>query len=85
MSICDLLLCSGFGQEEEWIDLATVQGYRRMLMCQDVHDEMQLQLEFIAHPNKQNQQQYVEQLQELLLAMCNRRLAPTDWLNKVDL
>ena len=56
-----------------------------MLMCQDVRDEMHLQLESVAHPSKQNQQQCVEQWQALLLAMCNRRLIPTDWLNMVIL
>lgn len=75
--------CTGFWQEDEWIDLATVQGYRRQVMCQEVLDEVQLQLDSMASHTEHNNDQSEEQLREFLLAMCNRRLLPTDWLNKV--
>lgn len=65
------------------MDLATVQGYRRAVMCQDVRDELQLQLGSMASCGKQDSKQSEHGWQEVLLAMCNRRLLPTNWLNKV--
>ena len=85
--------CAGYGEEEEWIDLTTVQGYRRMVMCQEVRDEVQRQLACCHPANHAKQEssaeqtdgeQHLELWQQLLLAMCDRRLLPTHWLNKVS-
>ena len=60
-----------------------------MVMCQDVRDELQLQLSCVADPQKYYaidqaiDEQHGEEWQQLLLAICDRRLLPTPWLNKV--
>ena len=59
------------GDEARWIDTATVAGYRRVVMCQEARDEAEAALAPGADPAP------------LLLSMCDRRLMPTPWLNKV--
>ncbi len=59
------------GDEARWIDTATVAGYRRVVMCQEARDEAEAALAPGADPAP------------LLLSMCDRRLRPTPWLNKV--
>lgn len=76
---------TGYEEEEKWIDLATVQGYRRIVMCQGIRDEVQLQLEGMASDSGPDTDQGGQQWKEVLLAMCSRRLLPTEWLNKVQL
>ena len=51
--------------------MATVAGYRRVVMCQEARDEVEPALA----PG--------ESVAALLLSMCERRLMPTPWLNKV--
>ena len=51
--------------------MATVAGYRRVVMCQEARDEAEPALA----PGGS--------VAALLLSMCERRLMPTPWLNKV--
>ena len=51
--------------------MATVAGYRRVVMCQEARDEAEPALA----PGGS--------IAALLLSMCERRLMPTPWLNKV--
>ena len=60
----------GHGEELEWIDLATVAGYRRVVFCQSVRDDVEGALGPGAWA-------------DLLPRMCEGRLVPTPWLNKV--
>ncbi|KAL4452346.1 hypothetical protein ABPG75_008008 [Micractinium tetrahymenae] len=59
----------GHGEEHEWIDLGTVKGYRRILFCQGVRDDVEDALGTGAWA-------------DLLPRMCEGRLVPTPWLNK---
>ncbi|KAI7844155.1 hypothetical protein COHA_002290 [Chlorella ohadii] len=61
----------GHGEEHEWIDLGTVKGYRRILFCQSVRDDVAGALGHGAWSH-------------LLPRMCEGRLVPTPWLNKQD-
>ena len=51
--------------------MATEAGYRRVVMCQEARDEAEPALA----PGGS--------VAALLLSMCERRLLPTPWLNKV--
>lgn len=76
--------CAGYCEEEDWIDLATVKGYRRIVMCQEVRDELDANL--TKHDSGQEEEQddaQEEEWQRILIAMCDGRLLPTPWLNKV--
>ena len=59
----------GAGTEGSRLDLGTVAGYRRAMMCQNVRDEVEESLGAGAWA-------------ALLPAMCRNRLMPTPWLNK---
>ncbi len=59
----------GQGAEGPMLDLGTVLGYRRALMCQDIRDEVEEALG-------------VGSWASLLPAMCRNRLMPTPWLNR---
>lgn len=59
----------GHGEEHEWIDLGTVKGYRRVVLCQGVRDDVEEALGTGAWA-------------DLLPRMCRGRLVPTPWLNK---
>ena len=63
--------CAAHGDEARHIDVATVAGYRRVVMFQEARDEVEAALA----PG--------ESAAALLLSMCERRLMPTPWLNKV--
>jgi hypothetical protein len=58
----------GSGKEWRAVDLGTVAGYRRALMCQDIRDEIEQTLGVGAWA-------------ALLPAVCDGRLTPTPWLN----
>ena len=59
----------GSGIEGSRLDLGTVKGYRRAIMCQGVRDEVEETLGAGAWST-------------LLPAMCRNRLMPTPWLNR---
>ncbi|KAL4450030.1 hypothetical protein ABPG77_010699 [Micractinium sp. CCAP 211/92] len=59
----------GHGEEHEWFDLGTVKGYRRIVFCQGVRDDVEEALGAGAWA-------------DLLPRMCEGRLVPTPWLNK---
>lgn len=56
------------GEEMDWIDPATVKGYRRLRMCQAVNDEV----EFVLGRGS---------TAAFLDSVCKGRLQPTPWLN----
>jgi hypothetical protein len=56
------------GGEGELLDLGTVAGYKRVVMCQGIRDEVEESLG-------------VGEWARLLPAMCEGRLAPTPWLD----
>ncbi|KAK9814645.1 hypothetical protein WJX72_009229 [[Myrmecia] bisecta] len=58
-----------YQDEASYIDLATVKGYKRIVLAQEIRDEVDLNLGENAWHG-------------LLVAMCNGRLLPTPWLNK---
>ncbi len=60
----------GHGEEGEWIDLGTVRGYHRIVFCQSIRDDVDTNL---------GQGEWAR----LLPALCQGRLVPTEWLNKV--
>lgn len=62
----------GHGEEYEWINLGTVAGYRRAVFCQSVRDDVDSNV----GPGCWAQ---------CLPRMCEGRLVPTPWLNKVRL
>ena len=62
----------GHGEEYEWINLGTVAGYRRAVFCQSVRDDVDANV----GPGCWAQ---------CLPRMCEGRLVPTPWLNKVRL
>lgn len=78
---------AGYCQEQEWIDLSTVKGYCRTVMCQEVRDELEANLTQPDCGTKDDQQdeqgEEEEEWQRILIAMCDGRLLPTPWLNKV--
>ncbi len=57
-------------EEESCIDAATVRGYRLLVMCQEVRDEIEAVLGADTDAA------------ELLRAMCDHRLVATPWLNQ---
>ena len=63
------LRCAGHEEEEQWIDLATVEGYRRIVACQEAKDAVEAVLGCGAWRG-------------LFRAMCTGRLLPTPWLNE---
>lgn len=82
------VLCLGYCEEEEWIDLATVKGYRRIVMCQEVRDELILNLtDDAANASEEEEEDEVkmQDWQRVVIGMCEGRLLPTPWLNKVML
>lgn len=77
---------AGYCEEQEWIDLSTVKGYCRTVMCQEVRDELEANLtqpDSGPKGNQQDEQEEEEESQHVLIAMCDGRLLPTPWLNKV--
>lgn len=84
---CCKVLCSGYCEEEEWIDLATVKGYRRIVMCQEVRDELILNLTDDAANAREEEEEEdkMQEWQRVVIGMCEGRLLPTPWLNKVML
>ncbi|KAL0039566.1 hypothetical protein WJX77_002084 [Trebouxia sp. C0004] len=74
----------GYCEEEEWIDLATVKGYRRIVMCQEVRDGLILNLTNAAANagEKEDEEDKMQDWQRVVIAMCEGRLLPTPWLNK---
>jgi len=81
------VLCSGYCEEEEWIDFATVKGYRRIVMCQEVRDELILNLtDDTANAGEEEEEEdKMQDCQRVVIGMCEGRLLPTPWLNKVML
>ena len=81
------VLCPGYCEEEEWIDLATVKGYRRIVMCQEVRDELILNLtgDAVTAGEEEEDEVKMQEWQRVVIAMCEGRLLPTPWLNKVML
>lgn len=77
--------CAGYCEEEEWIDLATVKGYRRIVMCQDIRDELMLHLATDSADADEADEGELQDWQKVVIAMCEGRLLPTPWLNKVSL
>jgi hypothetical protein len=65
-------LCAAADEEEAWIDLDTVQGYRRTVMCEAVREEV-----------ASNLGEAPGTCSQLLTGMIQRRLMPTPWLNQV--
>lgn len=61
------------GEEEAWIDLDTLRGYKRTVLCEGVRDEVACNLG--EEPNA---------CAELLQGVVQRRLLPTPWLNQVS-
>jgi hypothetical protein len=59
----------GKGEEYDWIDLSTVKGYRRVVMCQSLREDIEATLGRGAWA-------------WLMPALCDDRLVPTLWLNK---
>ncbi len=51
--------------------MATMAGYRQVVMCTEVRDEIEAVIGAGAA------------VKDMLLAMCDRRLVPTPWLNRV--
>lgn len=70
------LLCAARSEEADWIDLNTVQGYRRMVFCECILDEVKLNLRISDNDSDAVARRVLE-------AICRNRLAPTTWLNKV--
>lgn len=58
------------GRQHDSVDLATVRGYKRIVLCQEIQDDAEALLGRT-------------RWQEAILDMCEGRLQPTDWLNKV--
>lgn len=79
--------CPGYCEQEEWIDLATVKGYRRIVMCQELRDELILNLTGDAANASEDaeDEDKMQDWQRVVIAMCEGRLLPTPWLNKVML
>lgn len=74
---------AGYCEEQEWIDLSTVKGYCRTVMCQEVRDELEANLPQLDCGPKDEQGEEDEEWQRILIGMCDGRLLPTPWLNKV--
>lgn len=74
---------AGYCEEQEWIDLSTVKGYCRTVTCQEVRDELELNLPQLDCDPKDKQDEQEEEWQRTLIGMCEGRLLPTPWLNKV--
>ncbi|DBA69067.1 TPA: hypothetical protein ACH3X2_013228 [Trebouxia sp. C0005] len=74
----------GYCEQEEWIDLATVKGYRRIVMCQELRDELILNLTGDAANASEDaeDEDKMQDWQRVVIAMCEGRLLPTPWLNK---
>lgn len=72
---CDVLDAAR-GEEADWIDLNTVQGYRRMVFCESILDELKLNLRTSDNDSDATARRALE-------AICRNRLVPTTWLNKV--
>ena len=73
---------AGYCEEQEWIDLATVKGCRRIVMCQEVRDELDANFDNDIHDR--DQEDTLAEWQKVLIAMCDGRMMPTPWLNKVN-
>ena len=58
------------GWQHDSVDLGTVRGYKRIVLCQEIQDDAEALLGRT-------------RWQEAILDMCEGRLQPTDWLNKV--
>ena len=65
-------MCAAADEEEAWIDLDTVQGYKRTVLCEAVRDEV-----------ASNLGEAPGTCSQLLSGMTQRRLMPTPWLNQV--
>ena len=55
-------------------------------MCQEVRDELDINLTQAvcgSNGDQQDEQEEEEEWQRVLIAMCDGRLLPTPWLNKV--
>lgn len=64
-------MLAGYDDEENWLDVGTVRGYKRVVMCQEVRYEIRTVLGEDAS------------VKDFLLALCDDRLVPTPWLNRV--
>ena len=64
---------AGDGDEDTWIDLGTVKGYRRIVLVQELRDEVDLNTGLTGGWAK------------LLPDIVDARLLPTPWLNKVTM
>jgi hypothetical protein len=67
-----IVMCAANDDEEAWIDLGAVQGYKRTVMCEAVRDEV-----------ASNLGEALGTCSQLLSSMIQRRLMPTPWLNEV--
>ena len=71
-----VITCAAQGEEADWINLNTVQGYRRMVFCEAILDELKLNL----HTSGNHSDVIARRVLE---AICRNRLLPTTWLNRV--
>ncbi|KAK9868843.1 hypothetical protein WJX84_005438 [Apatococcus fuscideae] len=60
----------GHGDEEHWVDLKTVVGYRRIVLAQEVRDELDLNTDM------------ADSWEKLLPGFVDARLLLTPWLNQ---
>ena len=67
-----LLPIPGCDDEERWLDVSTVRGYKRVVMCEEVREEVRAVLG------------EATDIKEFLLALCDDRLVATPWLNRVS-
>ena len=62
---------TGNDEEAGWGDVNTTQGYHRLVACEDVRNKAAM-----VYPD-------VQECKDFLQRMCDRRLVPTPWLNRV--
>lgn len=63
---------AGCNDEQKWLDVGTVRGYKRVVMCEEVREEVRVVLG------------EATDIKEFLLALCDDRLVATPWLNMVS-
>ncbi len=66
------MLIPGCDDEERWLDVGTVRGYKRVVMSEEVREEVRAVLG------------EATDIKEFLLALCDDRLVATPWLNRVS-
>jgi len=71
----------GHGDEYSAIDIGTVKGYKRVVLCQSIRDDVDDNLGLTDNKNNNNNNKSGNMWAVLLPAMCQGRLVPTPWLN----